>query len=253
MLLLLLPLLLHPWGLLAHPSSSAYSSSLKASMEEGYIDPYVPLEVLCEINGFTIPAMIDTGAQISVMSQACAERCLLADQIDTCYGGRAVGVGTSEISGRIHNLPLRIGPLTFQNRIAILKKSRVDFIIGLDFLRKHKCEVNIQDNSIRINVQNRSFRIPFVHDLYDEIKPPMRSSSPVLDEEDKLWDPFSRTGDDSLSTRGHDLLSRDGYDVPEYNRANVMSTRHENSESETFSNWDEYDDSNEEFVSMEGV
>lgn len=236
MLLLPLSILLCSWVIRAHQSSS-YGSGTKSNIEEGYIDPYVPLEVLCEINGFTIPAMIDTGAQISVMSQACAERCLLSDQIDTCYGGRAVGVGTSEISGRIHNLPLRIGPLTFQNKIAILKRSRVDFIIGLDFLRKHKCEVNIQDNSIRIHVQNRCFRIPFVHDLYDEIKPPTRSNIPPFEEEEKRFDP----------------LSRDGYDTPDYDRSNVMSTRQENAESETFSNWDEYDDSNEEFVSMEGV
>lgn len=235
MFAVLWPLLLGYSLIHAHPGTP-YSSPGKPNMEEGYIDPYVPLEVLCEVNGFTIPALIDTGAQISVMSQACAERCLLSDKIDTCYGGRAVGVGVSEISGRIHSLPLRIGPLSFQNRIAILKRSRVDFIIGLDFLRKHKCELNIQDNSIRIHVQNRSFRIPFVHDIYDEIKPPSRSLSP-FDDEERLRDP----------------LSRESYDESDLEASTLMSTSHENAESETFSNWDEYDDSNEEFVSMEGV
>jgi hypothetical protein len=195
--------------------------------QQNTIEPFLPLEVMVEVNGFIIPAMIDTGAQISVMSQACADRCLLSNQIDTCYGGRAIGVGVSEISGRINNLPLRIGPISFHNPIAILKNSRVDFIIGLDFLRKHNCELNIQDNSLLIQVQHRHYRVPFVHDFYDEFSSDATKESHQDTKE---------SSQDSLESNEH------------------SSSRHTSSVLEsTEEHWSDYEDPNAEFVSMEGV
>jgi hypothetical protein len=240
MLIAFFVLLALPEVLLTAAHKIGARSSSSHSKSEDHIEPYLPLEVLCEVNGFIIPAMIDTGAQISIMSEACAQRCMLSNQIDACYGGRAVGVGVSEIIGRINNLPLRIGPVSFHNKISILKNSRVDFIIGLDFLRKHKCELSIMDNSLRIHVQNRNFRIPFVHDYYDE----------------------------QLS---HSLEQRESFNKGEYESDSEMEGSgkvehiyaYKNDDEDvntppesltsTFSNWDEYDDSNEEFVSMEGL
>jgi DNA damage-inducible protein 1 len=57
--------------------------------------------VLCEVNGFLVPAIIDTGAQITVMSASCAKRCRISNKIDARFSGRAVGVGSSDIIGRI--------------------------------------------------------------------------------------------------------------------------------------------------------
>jgi len=43
------------------------------------------------------------------MSASCAKRCRVSSNIDSRYAGKAIGVGTSEIIGRINQLDMRIG------------------------------------------------------------------------------------------------------------------------------------------------
>ncbi len=66
-----------------------------------------PLQIMCEINGYMVPAIVDTGAQISVMSSSCAKRCHLCTQVDSSLSGRAIGVGSSDIVGGIDALDIR--------------------------------------------------------------------------------------------------------------------------------------------------
>ena len=123
---------------------------------------FEPLQVICEINGFSIPSIIDTGAQISIMSSQCAKRCRIFDDIDKTFSGKAVGVGSSDIIGRVNNLDLRIGPIKFKNPIAVLKDSRVDFLIGLDILSKYDCDINLKEKMLRIRVNNKCYRVPML-------------------------------------------------------------------------------------------
>ena len=140
-------------------------NSLKIRSEQSMIhQPFLPLKVICEVNGHTIPAIIDTGAQVSIISMACAKRCGLMSHIDTRYQGKAIGVGSSDIIGRVNDLAIRLGPISFSSRVSVLDKSGIDFLIGLDFLRKFHAEVNLKDNVLRLQVQNRNIRIPFVLD-----------------------------------------------------------------------------------------
>lgn len=125
---------------------------------------FEPIQVMCEVNGFMIPAIIDTGAEISVMSTSCAKRCHLSGQIDTQHSGRAIGVGSSEIVGGIEGLGLRIGPLSFQNKVSILRNShsRCDFIIGLDVLRRFQCDLSLRDRVLKLHVRGNEVRIPLL-------------------------------------------------------------------------------------------
>lgn len=55
------------------------------------------------INGVPVKAFIDSGAQKSIMSMACAERCGLNGLIDRRFQSMARGVGgTEKIEGKIH-------------------------------------------------------------------------------------------------------------------------------------------------------
>jgi Aspartyl protease len=111
---------------------------------------FEPLRVMCEVNGFMIPAIIDTGAQITIMSASCAQRCRLSNSIDSRYAGRAVGVGSTDILGRITGLPMSDTP--------------VDFLIGMDFLKRFKCEVSFRDSVLKLQVRNQHVRVPLVAD-----------------------------------------------------------------------------------------
>ena len=132
------------------------------------IADFAPLQVLCEVNGYTVPAIIDTGAQISIMSYGCAQRCRISGNIDTKYSGRAIGVGSSDILGRINGLSMRVGPISFDGKVSILRDSRVDFLIGLDFLKRFNCEVSFKDNALKLQVNNKMYKIPLMNDCYRE-------------------------------------------------------------------------------------
>lgn len=140
------------------------------SLSSGSFDP---IQVMCEINGFMIPAMIDTGAEISVMSVSCAKRCHISNCIDSRYAGKVIGVGSSEIVGGIDNLSFRIGPVNFQNKLSILRSSRCDFLIGLDVLRRFKCDISIGEKILKLSVRGNTIRVPIlasnVCDAHSEI------------------------------------------------------------------------------------
>ena len=139
-------------------------------------DSFVPLQVLCEVNGFLVPAIIDTGAQITVMSASCAKRCRISNKIDARFSGRAVGVGSSDIIGRIDGLEMRVGPVSFEGRVSVLREARVDFLIGLDLLKRFNTEVNLKDHVLKLQVRERWYKVPLLNKNSD-LEVPSASSS----------------------------------------------------------------------------
>ncbi|CBN77640.1 Peptidase aspartic, catalytic; UBA-like [Ectocarpus siliculosus] len=105
----------------------------------------------CEVNGRVLRAFVDTGAQVTVMSAACAERCGLASRIDKSYAGRAVGVGFARILGRIHDASIRIGNSCLRCSLTVIEHGEIDLLVGLDVLRAHRCEISLSKNRMKFH------------------------------------------------------------------------------------------------------
>lgn len=105
---------------------------------------YIPLE----INQFKVIALVDTGAQMTIMSVDIAHKCGLYNLIDTDYKGQAIGVGTSKIIGVIHCAQIKIKDTFIMAKITVIENVSVGFILGLDNMRSHRCTIELSSNSL---------------------------------------------------------------------------------------------------------
>ncbi|KAL4437177.1 hypothetical protein ABPG75_004316 [Micractinium tetrahymenae] len=107
------------------------------------------LYVKMEVNGFPLKAFIDSGAQMTIMSRSCAERCNLLRLMDRRWQGTAVGVGSAKILGRIHMAQLKCGDHFFPCSITVLDQDGMEFLFGLENLKRHQCCIDLKDNVLR--------------------------------------------------------------------------------------------------------
>ena len=114
---------------------------------------YVPMVV----NGQPLQAFVDSGAQSTIMSRQCAERCGIMRLCDTRFAGVAKGVGTAKILGRVHSVKVSVGGVTFLSSFTILDDGSMDFLFGLDQLRKHRACIDLEKNCLRLLGQDIQF------------------------------------------------------------------------------------------------
>ncbi|XP_065363273.1 protein DDI1 homolog 2 [Calliphora vicina] len=108
------------------------------------------LYINCKVNGVPVKAFVDSGAQTTIMSSACAQRCNVTHLIDTKWSGIAKGVGTQRIIGRIHMGKLQIENDYLVSSFSVLEQQPMDMLLGLDMLKRHQCNIDLQTNVLRI-------------------------------------------------------------------------------------------------------
>jgi DNA damage-inducible protein 1 len=128
------------------------------------------LYVEANINGHSIQAFCDSGAQATIMSKKTATQCGVLDLIDERFAGTAVGVGTGKILGRIHMVQMQIGDSYFPCSVTVMDDpgegaAEMPFLLGLDMMKRHTCSIDLERGVLKFRLAPGQYmETPFLHE-----------------------------------------------------------------------------------------
>ncbi|EGR28571.1 hypothetical protein IMG5_172430 [Ichthyophthirius multifiliis] len=137
------------------------------------------------INDRQVQAFVDTGAESTIISKQCAERCGIMRLVDKRFSGIASGVGTGKILGRIHSYHIQILDQKIPCSFTVIETINLDFLLGLDTLRRFQCLVDLGKNCLTFSLQNRKLDVPFLYEADIKKSVSMELEKQLFEEEDK--------------------------------------------------------------------
>lgn len=129
------------------------SENLEKAYENNpeFFTPVSMLYLECVINGHKIKALVDCGAQITIMSSNIMTCCKLDKLLDTRHKGICKGVGEKKMLGKIHYQEMYIDALFNGNTsstlclpcsFTVLESNNIDILFGLDMLKSHAIKID---------------------------------------------------------------------------------------------------------------
>ena len=92
--------------------------------------------------------LVDTGAQISIISTPLMRRLGLSNRLNTSVQGVAAGVGRARIIGFLPEVPIYVGQVEFLFNLTVLDITDELLILGLDQMRRFKCVVDLEKDCL---------------------------------------------------------------------------------------------------------
>ncbi|GJD12177.1 DNA damage-inducible protein 1 [Galdieria sulphuraria] len=134
-------------------NNNLYDTQVQKALEEYIRQKNIAenLEAALEYNPEAfVTAFVDSGAQHTIISKQCAERCRIMHLIDSRFGGIAKGVGTARFLGRIHISMFSIGEQYFPVSFLVIEDLSFDMLFGLDMLRRHRAVIDLEQNCLKM-------------------------------------------------------------------------------------------------------
>jgi len=98
----------------------------------------------CSLAGRTVEMLVDTGAQVSVISAPLAKQLDLLKFLDGSQQGVAAGVGSVSILGILRGVPAMLGGMPLVLDLPVLDISEAMLVLGLDQLERLGCVVDLE-------------------------------------------------------------------------------------------------------------
>lgn len=117
---------------------------------------FIPVNMIiidAKINNIPVKFLVDTGASCSLISKKAVDKLNMNDMIDPLGSTIHQGIGTEVSLGNIWLVELEIENNIFPIKLSVTHTDFSDFdmIIGLDFLRSYKAQIDFVSNKITLN------------------------------------------------------------------------------------------------------